>query len=160
MDENFESEERQPERLPDTNAKFGSATRWRKDEKGNWVMPPHLKQFLDWMMSDNREPKTQQEWCRQTGWSPDSITNWKNDKRFIEKWEEAARAKNISIDRVQSVVDAIYASAAKGDIKAASLYLQYVDRFTPTQRVVTEDERVSVMSDKELESELRALLDG
>ena len=44
-------------------------------------------------------------------------------------------------------------------MKAASLYLQYIDKFTPKRRVIVDDERAaSGLSDLELADELEALV--
>ena len=44
-------------------------------------------------------------------------------------------------------------------MKAASLYLQYVEKFTPKRRVIVDDERdASGLSDAELADELESLV--
>ena len=63
------------------------------------------------------------------------------------------------MERVQSVIDAVYKEAAQGDVKAASLYLQYVDRFTPKRQIIVDDDAAS-LSDDALVQELEGLLDG
>jgi hypothetical protein len=66
---------------------------------------------------------------------------------------------NIHPERTQSVIDALFRQAADGDVKAASLYLQYIDKFTPKRRVVVDDERAaSGLSDLELADELEVLV--
>lgn len=46
-------------------------------------------------------------------------------------------------------------------MKAASLYLQYIEKFTPKRRLVLDDDReVSGLSDAELHAELESLMDG
>ena len=44
-------------------------------------------------------------------------------------------------------------------MKAASLYLQYVDRFTPKRQIIVDDD-ASGLSDEALVEELESLLDG
>lgn len=116
------------------------------------------ERFADWLLTDPRDPSTQREWAAQNGVNERTVKRWKADPRFIEHWEAKAREKNISVDRVQSVVDSLHAAAVTGDVKAASLYLQYVDRFTPKKIVVTEDRETKLMTDEQLEAELRELL--
>ena len=57
------------------------------------------------------------------------------------------------------MIDAVYREAAQGDVKAASLYLQYVDRFTPKRQIIVDDD-ASGLSDEALVEELESLLDG
>lgn len=120
-------------------------------------MPDLQSKFLDWLLSDPKDPPTRPEWAKLHGLHPDSTKRWKRDKRFQEEWERRAKEKNISVDRVQSVVDALHAAAVNGDVKAANLYLQYIDRFTPKKIVRAEDVSTSVLSDEQLMAELRAL---
>ena len=64
---------------------------------------------------------------------------------------------NINPERVQSVIDALWQQAANGDVKAASLYLQYIDKFTPKRKVSVEDDRdVAAFSDEELADAMEA----
>ena len=43
-----------------------------------------------------------------------------------------------------------------GSVQAASLYLQYIEKFTPKRRVVVEDRDAAALSDNELADELLA----
>ena len=53
--------------------------------------------------------------------------------------------------------DSRFQQAAACDVKAASLYLQYIDKFTPKRKMVLDDERdVAAFSDEELASALEA----
>jgi hypothetical protein len=67
---------------------------------------------------------------------------------------------NVHVERVQTVIDAIYREAAHGDVKAASLYLQYIDKFTPKRALVVDETEASSLTDGALISELEELLDG
>ena len=136
----------------------GGGKGWNWDNQTNtWAMPDIQSKFLDWMLSDPREPATRSEWCEQNGVHYDTPKRWKRDRRFNEEWERRAREKNISVDRVQSVVDSLHRAAINGDVKAASLYLQYIDRFTPKRVVRVEDADTQALSDDDLLAELRSL---
>ena len=66
---------------------------------------------------------------------------------------------NVHPERTQGVVDALHRAAVDGDVKAASLYLQYIEKFTPKRRLVVDDDRlVSGLSDAELSAELAGLI--
>ena len=55
------------------------------------------------------------------------------------------------------MIDSLWQRASDGDVKAASLYLQYIDKFTPKRRVVVDDDRDAAgLSDEELASALEA----
>jgi hypothetical protein len=55
------------------------------------------------------------------------------------------------------VIDALHAQAVGGSVQAASLYLQYIEKFTPKRKVLVDDDRdVAALSDSELADELEA----
>jgi len=73
----------------------------------------------------------------------------------VKEWDRRCAELNIHPERTQSVIDSLFKQAADGDVKAASLYLQYIDKFTPKRRVVVDDDReASGLSDAELVDEL------
>jgi hypothetical protein len=74
----------------------------------------------------------------------------------LKEWDQKAAELNINPERVQSVVDALWQRASSGDVKAASLYLQYIDKFTPTRKITTDERDVSSLSDAELAAEMEA----
>lgn len=136
----------------------GGGKGWDWDNQSNsWKMPQIQSDFLDWLLSDPKDPASKNAWCEQNGLHPDTPKRWKRDKRFNEEWDRRAKEKNISVDRVQSVVDSLHTAAVNGDTKAASLYLQYIDRFTPKRIIRTEDAETKSLSDEDLLAELRQL---
>lgn len=134
---------------------------WQTDpESGEKVMPSDWSEFLDWLLSEDRVPATQKEWAADRGLNERTVRRWKADPRFTREWDRRAAELNVHPERTQSVVDALYKQAAQGDVKAATLYLQYIDKYTPKRRVLVDDERnVSGMSDVELAAELEDLID-
>ena len=137
----------------------GGGTGWGWDEEtGEKVMPARWQEFLDWLLrGPDREPRTQREWAAENGIHEDSLRRIKRDARFIKEWDRRAAELNINPERVQSVIDSLWQRASAGDVKAASLYLQYIEKFTPRRKVVVEDERdIAAFSDEELASALEA----
>lgn len=121
---------------------------------------PLWPEFFDWFFGEPRIPKTQQEWAVQHDLHPDTITRWKRDPDFRDLWERRAREQNISVERVQGVVDSLYASAKQGDVKAASLFLQYIDKFTPKKAIVVESPSTAALSDDDLVRQIREELES
>ena len=137
----------------------GGGKGWKADpETCVKVMPDKWKAFLEWLLQGpERVPYTQREWARQNDIHEDSLRRIKRDPRFVKEWDRRAAELNINPERVQSVIDALWQRAADGDVKAASLYLQYIDKFTPKRKVaVAEDRDVAALSDIELADELEA----
>ena len=142
-------------------AQNGGGRGWRTDpETGEEVMPDSWKAFLDWkLQGPDRDPKHQYEWAELNGVHEDSVRRWKRDPRFIKEWDRRAAELNIHPERTQGVIDSLHLAAVGGDVKAASLYLQYIEKFTPKRRVVVDDEReVAGLSDVELADELAGLV--
>lgn len=139
-------------------AQNGGGKGWAADETGEKTMPSHWQSFLDWLLQGaERTPKTQRDWAIENDIHEDSLRRIKRDHRFIKEWDRRAAELNINPERVQSVIDALWQRAADGDVKASSLYLQYIDKFTPKRRVVVDDERDAAgLTDGELANALEA----
>lgn len=129
---------------------------WGRDAEGNaTIMPAIVAEYLEWLVSFPRDPLTEQEWAAAHDLSARTTRRWKADKRFIKEWEAKSHEMNIGPDRVQSVINNLYdiASNNKGPagVKAADLFLQMVDKFTPKkQLVVTEDGDFSKLTSEDL----------
>jgi hypothetical protein len=135
----------------------GGGKGWSKDpDSGVKVMPGLWAELLDWLLlGPERDPKNQYEWAEAHDIHAASVRRIKSDPRFVREWDRRAAELNIHPERTQSVIDALWGAAAGGDVKAASLYLQYIDKFTPKRRVVVDDDReASGLSDAELVDEL------
>ena len=143
-------------------AQNGGGKGWKTDpETGEKVMPDTWKKYLDWLLSEDRQPATSKAWAAENGFNDRTVRRWKADSRFIREWDRRAAELNVHPERTQSVVDALHAAAVAGDVKAASLYLQYIEKFTPKRRLVVDDDRaVSGLSDAELHAELESLMSG
>ena len=142
-------------------ARNGGGRGWLTDpETGEKVMPEMWASFLDWLLQGGeREPRWQYEWAEANGIHEDSVRRWKRDPRFIREWDRRAAELNIHPERTQGVIDALHQAAVGGSVQAASLYLQYIEKFTPKRRVVVDDDReVAGLSDLELADELAGLV--
>ena len=139
-------------------AQNGGGRGWQTDEEsGEKIMPKKWKSLLDWLLQGpERVPKFQKDWALENGVSPDSIRRIKRDARFAKEWDRRAAELNIHPERTQGVIDALHAQAVGGSVQAASLYLQYIEKFTPKRRVVVEDRDAAALSDDELADELLA----
>ena len=135
----------------------GKGWTWDEDSKSK-VMPEKWVRLLDWLLQGSeRVPKFQKEWAVENDLHESSIRRIKADVRFIKEWDRRCAELNIHPERTQSVIDSLWSQAAGGDVKAASLYLQYIDKFTPKRKVVVDDERdAESLSDSELADELLA----
>lgn len=121
-------------------------------------------EFIEWLLDPNKQG-SQNEFARQHSVSPATLSMWKKkDGIFKHEWERRAAELNVSTDRIQAVIEAIYTSATNSEsrehVKAATLYLQYVDKFTPKVDMgVTKKDagpRIEDMSDDELHEALQA----
>jgi len=142
-------------------ARNGGGRGWLTDpETGEKVMPEMWVSFLDWLLQGGeREPRWQYEWAEANGIHEDSVRRWKRDPRFVKEWDRRAAELNIHPERTQGVIDALHQAAVGGSVQAASLYLQYIEKFTPKRRVVVDDDReVAGLSDLELADELAGLV--
>ena len=142
-------------------AQNGGGRGWSTDEEsGVQTMPDRWRSLLDWVLLGlERTPATQKEWAAENDMHEDSIRRIKRDVRFVREWDRRAAELNVHPERTQTVIDALYGAAAGGDVKAASLYLQYVEKFTPRRRLIVDDERDAAgLSDAELADELESMV--
>lgn len=128
----------------------------RQQESGGSLLSAAQRDYIEWLCDPERDGSKAQ-WAKSRGLHPGTVYNWMQDRWFKAAYEQRLAELNIHPDRIQAVVDALWRAASGGDTKAASLYLQYVDRLQP-KRVVIEDARVAALSDEELAVELQSLL--
>ena len=107
------------------------------------------QEFLDWLLDPNKEI-SQNQWARDHHVSSRTIANWKNSPLFRGEWDRQAYQLYGGPEKVNKIVDAVFEKAVSGDMKAAQLYLQYVDKFTPKREIITETKALAEMSDEEL----------
>ena len=139
-------------------AQNGGGRGWKVDpDSGEKIMPKSWQNLLDWLLQGpDRDPRTQYEWAAENGVHEDSIRRIKRDQRFAKEWDRRCAELNIHPERTQSVIDSLHAQAVGGSVQAASLYLQYVEKFTPKRKVVVDDREAAGLSDVELADELEA----
>ena len=131
---------------------------WHRDGQGRDIPPEIQSEFLDWLLSDVRIPSSQDTWGEQHGVNERTVRRWKQDPRFIKLWEQRITEKNVGPERVSRILDVLYEAAEKGDVKAATEYMKYVDRILPPKKVEREPEDLELWSDEELAEVARALV--
>jgi len=142
-------------------AQNGGGKGWHTDdETGEKTMPPKWHALLEWLVAGpEREPATQKEWGEQNGLHDSSVRRIKRDPRFIREWDRRSAEWNVHPERTQRVIDSLWSAAAGGDVKAAALYLQYTEKFTPKRHLILDSDRaVSGLSDVELAAEMEELV--
>lgn len=130
--------------------------RWTEDEQGRPVMPLLQREFLEWLVTPAgvREPPTESGFALLHDVSVRSLRRYKDDPRFKEAWEERLRDTNFSPERVQNIIENLYEIAISGKtqqaVRAAEMYLQYVQRSSPKRAPLPIDSRIAAMSNDEL----------
>lgn len=113
--------------------------------------------FLEWMVDPS--PKSvkgsQAQWCRDHGLDESNPRIWKRQPKFQEALRARLDELNVSPDRIQEVVDAMFKQATEGNTKAAELYLRFVERLQPPRVVV--EKSASDLSDEELVAALESV---
>lgn len=136
----------------------GRPAQWRKDEQGRLVMPEKQREYLEWYLSEVKDPRTLDEWCALNKVGVNTVRGWHKDPRFQEEHRKRMFERAVDPERLQGVLDALHTSAASlNDVQAAKSYLQWVEKLMPTERI-DRDPDVMQMSDEEIVAELRDLL--
>lgn len=120
--------------------------------------------FLEWLVMTPRErdeaglPETQAAWARQHGVNPRTLREWKANSRFRAEWDRLASERNVSTERVQRMLDALYETAIEQrDVQAMKAWLEYSARLRPPKKPVLEGDYAK-LSDEELVREITELL--
>jgi hypothetical protein len=108
---------------------------------------------MDWFIDPNRQG-SMAAWAAEHGVTDRAVIQWRQHDGWKKELQRRADKLNVNPERVQSVVNAIFKKACDGDMKAAQLYLQYTDRFTPTTRRVVEERTPDKLTDAELAAAL------
>lgn len=117
-------------------------------------LPPWAVTFAHWLILPSWErgpedPKNQAEFSRAHGIQQTDLSRIKKHDRFREYMQKQSDNFNLSPERIQEVMNAIFGAAKGGDMKAATLYLQHADKLAP-RRVEIVDNRLEKISDEEL----------
>lgn len=100
---------------------------------------------------------TKEQFAASVSVSDDTLRRWDKTAWFREAMERRMAELNITPDRVQAVVDALWEAATTDrDVTAMTKYMQYVESLSPNRKLV-EDVRIESLSDEELQ---RAWEDG
>lgn len=115
------------------------------------------QQLLDWLLlaPSERRPASLKGLAEVIGVSVETLHAWKRDEGFRRVWQQAADQVVGSPERTQAVLDKLYEGAVRGDVKAASLYLQALGKMQPQRVEVSTSSQVERLSDEELDLAIR-----
>jgi hypothetical protein len=123
------------------------------DMAGRTEISPLQTEFLEWLLtpSEGRQPTSQNEWARQHNVATQTVARWKTqDALFKGAWEKRLAEMSVGPERLQVILDALFAAASKGDVQAAKAYIAWVEKISPPR--VTDSDAVSIedLTDEEL----------
>lgn len=107
------------------------------------------EEFMLWLL-DPARMGSYKEWAEAHGCNENTLRNWRKDPAFKSELDRRLMQMNVDSIRIQKVVDAMWDKAAQGDVKAAELYLRYIEKLQPSRPVLEDDTDVSKLSDEEL----------
>lgn len=112
-------------------------------------------EFIEWLIDPSRLG-TQSDWAKAHGVSAALLSQWKKDPGFKAELDKRLGQMNVDSLRIQKVVEAMWDKAAGGDVKAAELYLRYIEKLQPSRPVLDDDTDVTKLSDEELLAALQS----
>jgi hypothetical protein len=127
-----------------------------------WVVPAPQAEYIEWLLTPEwlREPRLAREMFEKLGVHTQTAYKWRKDKRFQDALKKRADELNADVATTQEVLNAVQSAAKNGDMKAASIWLQYRGELTQkTQVEVVDDLRGKPTQEliATLERELAAL---
>jgi len=117
------------------------------------VLSAEQQRYVDWLCTApmERTPATKQEFALSVGVDPSTLRRWEKKDHFRSQWESQSKEHQGSPERTQGVLDTLYAKALDGDVRAAQLWLQAMNKMAPAQVEVKHDRQASQLSDAELD---------
>ena len=94
----------------------------QEDEK---VMSPEKMAFVRWLATPRieRVPKTQQEFAKSIGVTPETVSRWKSERAVV--LETFALVRATGWDRMAGILGAVAKKAEEGNTEAARLFLSW-----------------------------------
>lgn len=105
--------------------------------------------YIDWRADPARQG-SKEKWAADNGVHVRTLGKWEKTPWFREALERKLAELNISPDRVQAVLDALWNDAKRGDATSARAYLAAIDDMRPP-RPKMEDSSIASLSDEDLE---------
>lgn len=139
----------------------GAESRWDAAKSGVERIPELESRFLDWLLSPEKDPPTQRQWAVENDVNERTCRDWKADSRFKAEWERRATELNVGVERVQEVLDRLrQVFLDTGDVGAAKLWLDHVNKVRPPKKHVEEDAEFADMSDEQLVAFIDTVMQG
>jgi hypothetical protein len=134
----------------------------KEDGRGKHMHVPisdfRKQSFLDWLCTPvkEREPKTMEQLADQLGLTRRTLTNWKDDKEFLEAWEKRYLKTIGDPSRKQTIMDVLYRTATDPDdpkhVQAAKQYFEIEGSVKPQKVQVEMSRPAKELSDDELDA--------
>lgn len=99
----------------------------------NGVPPQRVHDYVAWLVSPEgtRTPTTKTAYAAEHSISPSTLKDWERDDRVKKLIRDSADKLNMSGERIQQVMNAMWNKAQGGDVQAAKLYMDHVDKIMP-----------------------------
>lgn len=114
--------------------------------------------YIEWLCTPKKErdPATQEELARRLRLSTGTLTKWKSDPRFVEKWDQHYLTTIGSPERKQALLDTLYRTGTDADdprhVQAAAKYMELVEGLKPQKLDITVHRPAKDLSDEELDA--------
>lgn len=123
-----------------------------KNRPEPWSITEQQSELIDFLLDPDTSKGSQNEWCRSRGIHPSFPGRWKKEAAFKRHYEARFEKVYGGVDKVQQVVDAMQRKGADGDVRAAQIYLGWVEKLKPKRD--EDDERG--FSDADIADEVAA----
>lgn len=114
--------------------------------------------FLKWLCTPvkERDPKTMELLADQLGLTRRTLSNWKDDKEFLEAWEKRYLKTIGDPSRKQEIMDVLYRTATDADdpkhVQAAKQYFDIEGSIKPQKVQIEMTRPAKELSDDELDA--------
>jgi hypothetical protein len=109
--------------------------------------------YVQWR-ADPERSGNKREWAKEHEISEGTLRRWDHEPWFRDALDRRLQELNVSPERMQVVLDALFREAKGGDTAAAKAYFQWIEQIMP-KRVRIEDATIESLTDEELEAAFR-----
>lgn len=107
--------------------------------------------YVDWQ-ADPMRPGTKTAWAAEHNVDITTLRAWEKKEWYSDAMADALSERSLGGDSVIEVIHAVQRAAKDGDMRAATTYLNYLERVNPQREAPREARAVEELTDAELDA--------
>lgn len=107
--------------------------------------------FIEWLCGDREAGEVQADFAARWDLHPGTLSKWKKDEAFCQKWEKRMRETHAAPDKQNDLLSKLYERALQtGEAKEIEAYFRLIDKMTPSRIEINGASELAELDDDEL----------